>query len=76
MQHDEAARARWKQPEHIKAQYRGASVLKNRRVIFNIRGNDHRLTVAVAYMIGVLCVKFIGTDAQYDEIDAETVEIE
>lgn len=74
--HDEAARADWKQPAHSKAQYRSASILKSRRVVFNIRGNDYRLIVAVAYKIGVVYVKFIGTHAQYDEIDAETVEIE
>jgi mRNA interferase HigB len=45
-------------------------------VVFNIRGNDYRLIVAVAYKIGVVYVKFIGTHAQYDAINAETVEIE
>ena len=74
--HDEVTRAGWKQPAHIKAQYRSASILKNRRVVFNIRGNDYRLIVAVAYKIGVVYVKFIGTHAQYDGVNAETVEIE
>lgn len=73
--HDEATRAEWKQPADIKAQYRSASILKNRRVVFNIKGNDYRLIVAVAYRIGVVYVKFVGTHAQYDAIDAETVEI-
>lgn len=73
--HDEAARAERKQPADIKAQYRSASILKNRRVVFNIKGNDYRLIVAVAYRIGVVYVKFVGTHAQYDAIDAETVEI-
>ena len=62
-------------PAEIKAQYRSASILKNRRVVFNIKGNDYRLIVAVAYRIGVVYVKFVGTHAQYDAIDAETVEI-
>ncbi len=74
--HDEATRAEWKQPADIKAQYRSASILKNRRVVFNIKGNDYRLIVAVAYRVGVVYVKFVGTHAQYDAIDAETVEIE
>lgn len=72
--HDEAARAQWKRPADIKAQYRSASILKNRRVVFNIKGNDYRLIVAVAYRIGVVYVKFVGTHAQYDAVDAQTVD--
>jgi mRNA interferase HigB len=73
---DEATQAAWKQPAEIKANYRSASVLKNRRVVFNIKGNDYRLIVAVAYKLGIVYVKFIGTHAEYDKIDAETVEME
>ena len=43
---------------------------------FNVKGNDFRLVVAVAYRIGVVYVKFVGTHAQYDAVDAENVEIE
>jgi mRNA interferase HigB len=73
---EEVSMAAWKQPADIKAQYRSASILKNRRVVFNIKGNDYRLIVAVAYRTGVVYVKFIGTHAQYDAVDAETVEME
>jgi mRNA interferase HigB len=45
-------------------------------VVFNIKGNDYRLIVAVAYRVGIVYVKFIGTHAQYDEVDAATVEME
>jgi len=64
------------QPVDIKAKYRSASILKNRRVVFNIKGNDYRLVVAVAYRFGAVYIKFIGTHAQYDAIDAETIELE
>ena len=53
--------------------YASASILKNRRVVFNIKGNDYRLIVAVAFKVGVVYVKFIGTHRQYDAVDAETV---
>lgn len=56
--------------------FRNASILKNRRVVFNIKGNNYRLIVAVAYRFGALYIKFIGTHAEYDAIDAETVEQE
>ncbi|MBP6018661.1 MAG: type II toxin-antitoxin system HigB family toxin [Burkholderiaceae bacterium] len=73
---DEANQAIWTQPSDIKAHYRSASVLKNRRIVFNIKGNDYRLIVAIAYRLGIVYVKFIGTHAEYDKIDAETVETE
>jgi mRNA interferase HigB len=72
---DEARKAEWQSPSNIKEKYRRASILKNRRVVFNIKGNDYRLVVAVAYRYGAIDVKFIGTHRQYDEIDAETVEM-
>ena len=73
--YEEARNASWTQPADIKARYRSVSVLKNRRVVFNIKGNDYRLIVAVAYKTQILYVKFIGTHKAYDAIDAETVEM-
>jgi mRNA interferase HigB len=73
---DEARKATWSSPADIKAQYRNASILKSRRVVFNIKGNDYRLVVAVAYRFGALYIKFVGTHAHYDAIDADTVEME
>jgi mRNA interferase HigB len=73
---DEATKATWSQPADIKALYRNATILKNRRVVFNIKGNDYRLVAAVAFKLGIVYVKFIGTHAEYDKIDVETVEME
>ncbi len=73
--YDEVSKATWKQPSEIRMHYASASILKNRRVVFNIKGNDYRLIVAVAYKVGVVYVKFIGTHRQYDAVDAETVEM-
>lgn len=70
----EVKKARWKQPADIKAQYASASILKNRRVVFNLKGNEYRLIVAVAYNVGFVYVKFIGAHAEYDAVDANTVE--
>lgn len=71
---EEASKASWTQPSDIKAQYRSASILKNRRVVFNIKGNEYRLIVAIAYRLQIVYVKFIGTHQQYDTIDAHTIE--
>jgi len=71
---EEASKASWTQPSDIKLQYRSASILKNRRVVFNIKGNEYRLVVAIAYHLQIVYVKFIGTHKQYDAIDAHTIE--
>jgi mRNA interferase HigB len=73
---DEAKHADWQQPADIKEKYRSASVLKNRRIVFNIKGNHYRLIVSIAYKFGAIYVKFIGTHQQYDLINAETIELE
>ncbi|TMJ01257.1 MAG: type II toxin-antitoxin system HigB family toxin [Alphaproteobacteria bacterium] len=66
-------RAQWRNPEHVKASYPKASILKGGRVVFNIKGNDYRLIAALQYRAGVLAIRFFGSHAEYDEIDAETV---
>jgi len=70
----EVKKARWNQPADIKLHYASASILKNRRVVFNLKGNDYRLIVAIAYNVGFVYLKFIGTHIEYDEVDANTVE--
>ena len=70
----EASRATWQTPADIKAAHRNASFLANNRVVFNIKGNDYRLVAAIAYRMQWLYIKFVGTHAQYDAIDAATVD--
>lgn len=72
--YDEAKNASWKMPQDIKSQYASASFLGDKRVVFNIKGNDYRLVTAVAYRFQAVYIKFIGTHAEYDKIDALTVE--
>lgn len=71
----EVQSAEWKTPAEIKAQFGNASILKDRRVVFNIKGNDYRLVVAIAYVFGAVYIKFVGTHEQYDAINANSVEL-
>lgn len=73
---DEVRNAAWKTPVDIKLHFATASILKSRRVVFNIKGNDFRLIVAVAYRFGAVYIKFVGTHKQYDAVDADNVEME
>ncbi|TWB41702.1 type II toxin-antitoxin system HigB family toxin [Nitrospirillum pindoramense] len=69
-----AARAEWAGPADIKAQF-GSTVdfVGDNRVIFDLGGNKFRLIVHVSYTFRRVLVKFIGTHAEYDKIDAEIV---
>jgi mRNA interferase HigB len=71
--YDEASRASWTTPQDIKARYRSASFVGRSRGVFNIAGNKYRLVAAVAYRWQKLWIRFIGTYAEYDKIDVETV---
>jgi mRNA interferase HigB len=73
---DEVRNAAWETPADIKRHFATASILKSRRVVFNIKGNDFRLIVAVAYRFGAVYIKFVGTHKQYDTVDADNVEME
>ncbi|WP_061127615.1 type II toxin-antitoxin system HigB family toxin [Caballeronia catudaia] len=72
----ETSKAVWKTPQDIEDRYAAASFVGHNRVVFNIKGNEFRLIVAVAYRVGVAYIKFVGTHAQYDKVDAATVEME
>jgi mRNA interferase HigB len=71
--HEEVAAASWDNPNELKAQYRNASVLTEKRVVFNIHGNSYRLIVDIEYRLKIVFVVWFGTHKQYDKINAKTV---
>lgn len=71
----EAKAAQWRSLADIKTRYPTVSILKSRRVVFNIKGNDYRLIAAVAYRFAAVYIKFVGSHSQYDAIDADSVEM-
>lgn len=69
----EAEDADWDSPAAVKARFGNASILSNNRVVFNIKGNSYRLVVRINYPYRVVYIRFVGTHAEYDAIDAEEV---
>ena len=65
--------ARWADPMDVKRMFGSADILRDGRVVFDIGGNKYRLVAWVNYQYGVAYVRFIGTHADYDAIDAQTV---
>ncbi len=71
--YEEAEAANWNNPNELKLQYRNASILSNKRVIFNIHGNSYRLIVDIEYRLKIVFIIWFGTHQQYDKIDAKII---
>ena len=69
----EASRADWTSFADVRAAYRHADVVAGNRVIFDMGGNKYRLVAKIAYKSRTLYVRFVGTHAEYDKIDAKTI---
>jgi mRNA interferase HigB len=68
-----AKKAKWKNINEIKMVFSNVSVLANNRIVFNIKGNDYRLVVVVKYTMQAIYIRWVGTHAEYDKIDANTI---
>ena len=71
--HEETEKARWDDPNNIKVDYPSASILKDNRVVFNIKGNHYRLIVKIRYDHKTIYIRFIGTHKEYNKIDVENI---
>jgi mRNA interferase HigB len=70
----EAQRANWKSPSDVKRSYGNASIVGSDRVVFNLKGNDYRLVVAIDYSGQIVFIKWIGSHSDYEKINVKTVE--
>lgn len=68
-----ASESIWEHPNDIKNSFNNVSILKNNRVVFNIKGNTYRLIVKFNYNRQWAFIRFIGTHSEYDKIDANTI---
>ena len=70
----EVSRAEWASTVDVKRLYATASIVSADRIVFNIKGNDYRLVVAVDFEKAIVWIKWIGTHKAYDRIDVKEVE--
>jgi mRNA interferase HigB len=70
----EVKAARWTSTADVKRRYATASIVSADRIVFNIKGNDYRLVVAVDFEKGIVWIKWIGTHRDYDRINVREVE--
>jgi mRNA interferase HigB len=69
----EVEQADWKTPADVRKAYANASIVSSDRVVFNIKGNDYRLVVAINCRLQIVFIKWLGSHAEYDHIDVRTV---
>ena len=70
-----ASREDWSNPASVTALWSRASTVGPDRVIFRIKGNSYRMVAGVNYRTRSVYIKWLGTHAEYDLIDAKTVEM-
>lgn len=71
--YEEACKAGWKNHNELKAQIGNASVIGDKRVVFNIHGNKYRLIVDVEYRLQIIFIVWAGTHKAYDSIDSKII---
>ena len=71
---DEVRKAEWDSTADVKRLYATASIVSADRIVFNIKGNDCRLVVSVAFDKGIVWIKWIGTHRDYDRIDVKEID--
>ena len=69
----ETLQAQWSRPADVIARYPNASIVGSDRVVFRIRGNAYRLVAYIDYGAGEVYIRFVGTHAQYNRINAAEV---
>lgn len=73
--HEVATAAAWQNPLDVMTDFSKAKALNGERVRFEVAGGDYRMIVAFDWRRSIAFVKFIGTHAEYDRIDALTVSL-
>lgn len=71
--YDIAEKAEWHNFVEIKESFPATDFVGNQHYVFNIKGNKYRLIVVIKFTISRVFIRFVGTHADYDKIDASTI---
>jgi mRNA interferase HigB len=70
----ETKKATWRNSAEVKQLYATASIITHERIVFNIKGNDYRLVVAIDFEKSIVWIKWIGTHRDYDRINVRDID--
>jgi mRNA interferase HigB len=68
-----AVKAQWSNFAEIRQDYPSSDWVGDDRVVFNIGGNNYRVVARISFVYKNMMIKWIGTHAEYDSIDAANV---
>jgi len=71
--YDIAEKAEWKNLSDVKVDFPATDYVGNQHYVFNIRGNNYRLVVAIKFTMNSIFIRFVGTHKEYDKIDCSTI---
>ena len=69
----EVNNGKWKNHNEMKETFSSLSIIPNERIVFNIKGNKYRIVAKVNYDYQIIWIRFVGTHAEYDKIDATKI---
>ncbi len=65
--------AKWKTPLDVKSSFPATDIRPQGRVVFDIAGNRFRIVAKIEYRLGILFIRFVGTHADYNQVNVDTV---
>ncbi len=65
--------AHWKSLQDMRKDFNSVDYVGNQRYVFNIKGNNYRLVVAVKFTPELVYIRFVGTHDEYSKIDVSTI---
>jgi mRNA interferase HigB len=71
--YDTALNLQWKTPADVKKAYSNASILKDSRIVFDIKGNSYRLVAKFNFEKQWIFIRFVGTHSENGKIDANKI---
>ncbi|TYB80346.1 type II toxin-antitoxin system HigB family toxin [Bizionia saleffrena] len=69
----ETEKFEWNNINELKSEYPSASILKENRIVYNIKGINYRLIVKFNFEYGICWIRFVGTHAEYDKSGANNI---
>ncbi len=66
-------RATWHNLSEMRNDFNSVDYVGNQHYVFNVKGNQYRLVVAIKFMPALAYIRFVGTHAEYDKIDVLTI---
>lgn len=69
----ETEKSEWKNINNLKNDYPSVSILKDNRIVYNIKGNNYRLIVKFNFEYQICWIRFVGTHTEYDKIDGNNI---